>query len=575
MKNAIFRLLLLCCMLLPVVGFAQQYTSTNKKAIKAYEKAQQAYNQRNDDVAEAALKVAIDKDPSFIEAHMLLGDIYIDAGKVDEGIGALRKAIEINPDFYPANFFFLAELEYANADYESALPHYKTLLTYPKLDPKMEDRARFGVESCILSVNSMRNPVEFKPENMGQAINTELPEYFPCITADDHTLMFTRRLNDQRTITGYNEDFFIATKRAGKWQLARSVGSPINTINNEGAPTLAPDGATVVFTACAGDDGYGKNRVGLGSCDLFLTRRQGQRWTPPINLGSAINSVRWETQPSLSADGRTLYFIRGSFTRSGVKGQDIYVSHRDEQGKWTKAEPLGNTINTPGREVSVHIHPDGRTLYFASDGHPGLGGLDLFVSRKDSNGNWQTPINLGYPINTNRDENSLLVGANGEVAYFASDRDGGKGELDLYTFTMPPHLRPAKVTYMQGRVHEKGTKNPIGAKFELVDVATGELVASSVSDRSTGEFVVCLPANREYALSVEHPDYLFWSEHFSLKKPASAKRPYIKDVPLSKPVVGEVVVLKNVFFETAKYDLKPTSTAELDFLTDYLTKNRS
>lgn len=574
MRAFISRLsVVLCLLALPALALAQDYSSSNKKAIKSFEKGQQAYQSHNLELSEIALLMALDKDDEFIEAHILLSDVYIEMGKHNEAIDALTNAIAIDPNFYPNNFFFLAELEWAQGQYTSAEQHFSKFLSFTERTPEMVTRAQFGVKSCKFALHAKQNAVHFHPTNLGPSINTDMPEYFPCITADDRTFMFTRRLNDERTMSGYNEDFYVSRKLANKWQKARNIGAPINSIQNEGAPTLAPDGASVVFTACAGIDGYGKQRKGLGSCDLFLTRRTGANWMRPINLGGAINSPHWETQPSLSADGRTLYFIRGKYTREGVKNQDIYMSQRNDQGEWTRAKKISENINTPGREVSVHIHPDGRTMYFASDGHPGMGGLDLFIVRKDSNGQWGTPKNLGYPINTHKDENSVLVNAAGTLAYFASDREGGMGDLDLYQFPLAKELQPATVTYMQGRVHEKGTMKPLGAKFELIDVATNEVVAGSRSDNVTGEFLVCLPAKREYALSVDHPDYLFYSEHFSLTNDASIRRPYVKDVPLSKPKVGETVVLKNVFFETAKFDLKDKSRAELDFLVAFLKRN--
>ncbi|MFM8242796.1 MAG: TolB family protein, partial [Crocinitomicaceae bacterium] len=218
------------------------------------------------------------------------------------------------------------------------------------------------------------------------------------------------------------EDFFYSNFVENEWTKSIALPKNINTENNEGAPSIAPDGKGLIFVGCSDASGqyYGPNRTGKGSCDLFFTKKIGARWTDPVNLPGKINSANWETQPSLSADGKTLYFIRGVRGKDGKRNADIYVSFLQNDGTWGEARPLPNHVNTPQAEESVHIHPDGKTLYFASRGHIGMGGSDLYVTRLDENGNWSKPENLGYPINTLYDENSLMVSPTGEIAYFAS-----------------------------------------------------------------------------------------------------------------------------------------------------------
>jgi outer membrane protein OmpA-like peptidoglycan-associated protein len=351
----------------------------------------------------------------------------------------------------------------------------------------------------------------------------------------------------------------------------------INTVMNEGAPTIGPDGRSLVFVACSdlsGDNDYGENRTGRGSCDLFITKRIGQRWTDPTNLPGNVNSGSWESQPSLSADGKTLYFIRRVSKKGEPKDMDIFVSRLLDNGQWTTPERLPNYINTPFEEESVLIHPDGKTLYFASRGHIGMGGSDLYVCRMTDKGTWSAPQNLGYPINTRFDENSLLVSADGEIAFFASDREGGFGDLDIYEFELPEEFRPTKTLYFEGMVFDVTTKKPLPGKFQLIDLKTGKEVIYSEADKISGEFMVSLPVNREYALNVSYPGYSFFSKNFNMTNPEGLEAIHM-DVPMV-PLTSDIPVeLANVFFDLTKATLRPESSVELDKLLDFMTKNPS
>jgi outer membrane protein OmpA-like peptidoglycan-associated protein len=369
------------------------------------------------------------------------------------------------------------------------------------------------------------------------------------------------------------EDFYISHLKGNAWTKAEPMPSHINTANNEGAPTIAADGRSLIFIACPDPAGeYGAGRLGRGSCDLFITKKLGYSWGPVLNLPGLPNSQNWETQPSLSADGKTLYFIRGVRGANGQRSSDIYVSTLQENGTWGPGTKLPTTINSPQEEESVLIHPDGKTLYFASKGHIGLGGSDLFVSRMDDQGNWSTPVNLGYPINTKNDENSLMVSPDGEIGFFASDREGGFGDLDIYFFEMPKTVQPIKTLYFEGLVIDATTKKPLPGKFQLTNVKTGKEVIRSEADQVTGEFLVSLPINQEYALSVSYPGYNFYSSNFNMLpgQDQEAVHMNIEMVPIGSDIP---VVLANVFFDLNKTELRPESFVELNKLRDLLVKN--
>jgi outer membrane protein OmpA-like peptidoglycan-associated protein len=260
--------------------------------------------------------------------------------------------------------------------------------------------------------------------------------------------------------------------------------------------------------------------------------------------------------------------------RGGQQDADIYVSTLQEDGKWGAAVKLPANINTPYEEESVLIHPDGRTLYFSSRGHKGMGGLDIYMSRMDAAGKWGNPENLGYPINTRFDENSLMVSADGEIAFFASDREGGYGDLDIYYFEMPENLRPTKTLYFDGLVFDAETNKPVPGKFSLVDLKTGNEVIRSEADAVTGAFTVSLPVDREYALSVSYPNYHNFSAHFNMTNPDDQEAVHM-DVPLVPLTSSKPVQLENVFFDLASANLRPESTVELNKLRDLLKTNPS
>lgn len=534
----------------------QPFTGTNnKKASKLFGEALQAYTQFDSKKAIELLNKCTELDPQFVDAYMLLADIREGNEQFSEAIALYEKAIGLKPEFQ-IPYYKLAISQLANGDYGKALENlnqYKTR-NGKQIDPNKLERAyitaNFGAEA-------VKNPVPFEPKNMGAGINSPLDEYFPGVTADAKTLIYTR-LKSNRT-----EDFYISTRDANKvWQASRNMGEPINSEQNEGTISLSSDGQYVFFTGCNWPEGE-------GSCDLYFSALDGLEWKEPRNLGFPVNSRAWESQPSLSFDGKTLYF--SSARPGGMGGMDIWMSVYNK-GRWGAPQNLGPEINTPGNEESPFIAKDDATLYFTSDFHPGMGGVDIFYTRKGSNGRWEKPANIGYPINTNKDERCMAIGANGIDAYIASERPEGYGGLDLYEFELHQTARPIKTGYVQGNVFDAKSLKKLKAKIELIDLATGKTIIESVSNKVTGEFLFCLQGNKDYALNVSADGYLFYSGNFALKN-QTATEPLKLDVPLNPIIVGEKVVLNNVFFEVDKFDLKEESKVELDKLVAFMKTN--
>lgn len=565
MKN-IFSLLLI---LLLFTGNAQEYSTSNKKAIKLYTIAKESFLNFQYAEAEKALQAAIGKDSTFVEAYYLLAGTYNLRNMKEENLSILETCVRINGKTTPVVYYHLAveQLEYGM--YKEALDNFKVV----KSNIQYLSRAQLGkVENGIIRsefvINQMENPVPFVPKNMGPNINTEWDEYLPSLTADESFMIITSRIpqDGMQVMNGYSgqEDFFISENTEAGWGARKNVGPPINSKTNEGAHSMTADGKMFVFTACNRQDSY-------GGCDLYYSVNRGNQWSIPRNLGKPINTRYWESQPSLSADGRTLYFI--SNKPGGFGGMDIWVSYLDIYGEWTPPKNLGETINTDRDESSPFVHPDGQTMYFASNGMLGMGKSDVYQTRKNAENMWGEPRNLGYPINTFEDEQDLIVNAKGDKAFFSSDRLDGEGRIDIYEFPLYKDARPIPVTYVKGNIFDAKTKKKLEALFELFNVESGELIIQSFSDSENGEFLVPLPSGGNYALSVTRNGYLLYSQHFSLEAFDDPTKSWGLDIPLQPIEKGKRVVLNNVFFDTDSSNLKNESIVELNKLHVFLKQN--
>lgn len=550
----------------------KKYSSNNKRAINFLEDAQVLYERRNYEESKDFCLKALDKDPEFLEAIMLLGYLNLANNDYQGGISQFEKIIKIDPLFFDGLYMELGILYFMTEEYEKSKKYLSIYLNEKK---PSNQNAKFKAESFLNSAffasEAIKNPVPFNPENLGPGVNSELKEYLGVVSTDQNMIVFTRTIPDASSPNGFQEDFYVSYKTEQGWSKARNMGNPLNTEVNEGGHSITADGKAMVFTICEVFGNYGEGRFGLGSCDLFVSRKTATGWSSPKNLGPGINSPFFDSQPAISTNGSSIYF---SSTRKGGYGKtDIYKVEITANGV-SKPVNLGPIINTPGREEGVFLHPDGKTLYFSSTGHPGMGGADIFMSKMNEDGTWGKPVNLGYPINTSKDEIDFTVDALGEFAYFTSDREGGYGDWDIYRFKLPENIKPTPVMYMKGIVYDQSNKDPLNASFELIDLETKKVVVASESLEKTGEFLVCLPTGKDYALNVSKDGYLFYSENFTLKQTVDFS-PYEKDVPLSKPKVGNTVVLNNIFFDTDKFELKKQSESELEKLLSFLNNNKN
>jgi outer membrane protein OmpA-like peptidoglycan-associated protein len=571
------QLLLFCCCLLfgAHAGFSQKYitkeTATGK-AKSAYNEGMGHVNAREYAIALGYFERALKEAPTFIDAKFQLAETYVDLRDFFKAKQYFEEGIAIDAAYWPTAYYRLATVEWNIDQFEEAAAHADLFLKSQPQDARLRRDGERLMRKASFAAQAVKNPVPFDPQSVGDGVNTEQDEYFPCLTADGETLVFTRNVLPPNPLGQRNEDFYASRKTDGVWQTAQPIKG-VNTDLNEGAQAISPDGSWLVFTACNRDD-----EGAQGNCDIYWSQLKSSGWTTPKPFSSSINSSAWDAQPTIGADNKTIIFAS---SRPGTFGKlDLWETIRQPDGKWSKPQNLGPGINTEGDEHMPYLHPDGQTLYFSSEALPGMGGNDLFVARRQPDGSWGNPQNLGYPINTKGEEGMLVVSLDGATAYFASNRKGGKGGIDIYQFGLPPDARPQAVTYARAKVRDAVTGKPLIAKVEFTDLKTG-LSYVSASTKSDGTFLVCLPAGKDYALNVNKEKYLFYSENFNLTEIATFDKPFLFNIDL-QPVGDESaatavsnakpVVLRNVFFETGSAALRPESFAELDRLAALLAE---
>jgi outer membrane protein OmpA-like peptidoglycan-associated protein len=546
-----------------------EYTIDNKRAISHFETARQYYVLRDYARAETTMKRAIVLEPEFIEAWLILAQVYTDAGRLEESVGSYQRALELDSLFFPNALYFLGLNEMDLGWYKNARFHLQSFMAVDDIKDNLKESARKKIASCDFAIHAMENPVPFEPENLGPNVNSENDEYWPSLSADESIMVFTMLLpidaRNPLTRANRQEDLYYSRYEDGEWQPARNAGKPLNTFDNEGAQSISGNGRFMVFTACGREDGY-------GLCDLYFSVWEKGSWSVPVNMGSAINSKYSEKQPSLSVDGRAVYFT--SDRPGGLGKYDLWMSSRQSDGNWGPPVNLGEKINSREFDQSPFIHPDNKTMYFSSTGWPGMGGFDIYMSRRTSDSTWGKPVNLGYPINTHHHEEGLIVNARADMAYFSSTRLSGMGR-DIFSFALYDEAQPNRVSYMKGKVFDSQTKRPLEAHFELIDLESRKKVIESSSEAGNGEFLVVIPVDADYALNVSRPSYLFHSENFAFDKIYSRTEPFLKDIALNPIEIGERIVLRNVFYQTDSFALDVKSRVELDKVVIFMEGNSS
>ena len=537
-------------------------------------------------------------NPDNAQLNYKIGNCYLHATEKGKSLKYFIKAYELRPTIakdihykigkgYQLNYEFdKAQEEFEVHRMKLEVSETKELLELDKL-----------VAECARAKELIKTPVRVWVDNVGGKVNSKYPEYGPLITADESIMIFTSRRPSETSkemIAGsYNEDVFVSKKdENGNWTQAVSISDKINTKEHDATAGLSNDGK-ILYLYSSGNGG-----------DLYQSLLVNGEWSKPKNLGKRVNgNEAWDSGASLSYDGKELYFVSN---RDGSRGErDIWVSKWNEKrGEWGDPENVGPKVNTIYDEIGVFMHPDGETMYFSSDGHKGMGGYDIFFSKKADDGTWGKPENIGYPVNTTDDDLHFIMAANGKHGYYSSYRaDGGGDDIYMISFLgkakeplmsgednllasvaapIEEKMIQAEVeleiannlTILKGLVLDDETKKPIAATIELVDNEAQKKVSDFISDGKSGNFLISLPAGKNYGIAVNAEGYLFQSENFEIPESAGYTE-YEKVIYMKKIEVGKSIVLRNIFFDLDRSTIKPISKLELDRLIELLTENKT
>jgi OOP family OmpA-OmpF porin len=548
-----------------VLSYAQEYSTSNKKAIKDFVEADGLLHNRKFPEAILLLEGAIQKDPNFVEAHLKVASAYKTMGDDVHAKPHYYKAAELRPDTkeYYKLYYTVADYYLNEGDYENSKKFLEKIITYNPNDKVVLYRANILLSNCNFAIEAKKHPIAFNPTLMSKKVNKYFQLGYPRATADQELFLFAKRDGSR---LNQDEDIMICKKVNGEWSDPVSISDKINTPFNEGTPSISADGKVLVLGSC-------NTKNTIGSCDLYISYKRGNDWTVPENMGIKVNSNVWDSEPSISADGRTIYF---SSERSGGFGFfDIWMTTMDDNGNWTKARNVGRPINTEGKEVSPFIHANGTTLYFSSDKHPGMGGYDIFYSHKIDTSNWSNPVNAGYPLNTQLNDATIFITADSKKGYYSmyEKKDIRNAEALLYEFDVPKELKEEMIsTYAKGTVYDTETKKKLGAKVELIDLKTQRVIQSVRSDSVNGDYMIVVTKGTDYGLYVSREGYLFKSVFFDDKNPKSSE-PLSLDIYLDPVKAGKAVVLNNIFFPTSSYKLEEKSQTELDKIILFLKQN--
>jgi len=532
-------------------------------------------------------------NPNNAQLNYRIGKCYLATIQKTKSISFLEKAMSLDPQIAPDIKFLLAKGYQLNLDFDKAIQFYQEYKgsCSPELiatdGPEIEKK----INECNVGKKLVLDPARVFVDNLGSTVNSIYPEYAPLITADESTIFFTSRRdnttgekrdpNDLR----YYEDVYFSEKAGGDWSVPKNPVKPLNGSKHDATVGLSPDGQTLL------------TYKGSNGGDIYQCVLKGDVWSKPEKLPNTINTKLHESSATFSPDGRIMYFV--SDREGGFGGGDIWLSKKDKKGKWGEPSNLGATVNTKYDEEGVFMHPNGKTLYFSSQGHENMGGYDIFKTIFE-NGLWSEPVNIGYPINSADNDVFFSISASGIHGYYSSVKPDGLGEQDIYIVTFlgaekpvinntednllasqtapvsetvieaPLEIKDNQLTLLKGVITDEITTLPVGAIIEITDNDLNEVIASFESNSKTGKYLVTLPSGKNYGLAVKAEGYLFHSEHF-LIPPTTSYREVEKDIKLKKVEVGSVIVLNNIFFDFNKSTLRPDSYPELERLLKLLT----
>ena len=562
----------------------------DKKLIKSFQKGVQLLNDGKMNEAEVIFAKIIDEEPEFTEAWVASSEINYSKYKSAKDpksqnnyysryVKCLESVAKLCPSYQNYEVCYtLGKIFFSHDKLDVAKSYLKTYIDNGKKGTKYYSDAESTYHYIEQYLNLIENPVPFEPVIV-EGVSSAYDDYLPLISPDGSLALFTKAYMKKEVNSIYGDRFveeFTVSKASDDKGLIFSPGEPLpypfNSGKNQGAASISIDNKTLFITIC---EFVSRD---YDNCDIYMSTRTSDGWSELKSLGPNINGVKtWESQPSISADGKTLYFASIRESNIGFDPDnptsDIYYSTKDEKGNWTKAKNLGSKINTPGNEKSPFIHSDSQTLYFSSDGHLGIGGYDIFFS-KFRDGDWTKPVNIGYPINTKNNDLGFVVNTQGTKAYFASNKLNGKGGWDIYAIDLYKEARPEKVFLVKGQLVDDNGYALSDAKLEVKNTRTEE-VSEGVVDAETGHYAVAVTAkneNDDFLMVVKKEDYSFSS---TLIEPT--EETFEKPIEVNfevKPIeAGKSVQINDIYYATASYEINQKSYAVLNEFAEFLKSN--
>ena len=544
--------------------------SYNKKARKLFVEAQKLMNEKRPKKAEIKrlLNEAILQDDQYARAHYYLAELLIKSRKTKEAEKHLLVVEATCPELDESIYYILGSISFGNKDYAKAKQRLQKFLASNRGTSQEISEARDMLNASIFYIEGFGKPVPYDPKPV-KDISSTADEYLPVITADNEFAFFTRRTYEKPlgALTEKMFERFTLSKRNpdGTFEKGTPLPAPFNRNDNEGGATLTADNKYMYFTICRDEGGPQLN------CDIWYSVKTQQGWSEIRNAGQNINGKdTWESQPSISSDGRTIYFV--SNREGGLGELDIWKCEKDEKGEWGKAINLGPTINTPGSEKSPFFHSDGQTLYFSSTGHLGFGGFDIFFSKLDDNKQWKKPKNIGFPINSEKDDLGFFVSTDGQFGYFASDKLKGMGGWDLYSFPLYKEARPEKVMFLTGEIKNENNQLITDAKIEIKNIRTKETQTVDV-DSATGKYVALVALNDDHIMTVKKEGHAFQSTYISKDDTLNSGKPQKLNMEVQKIKTGKNYTINNINFATNSFELNEQSIRVIDEFILFLNEN--
>ena len=549
----------------------------DKKTEKIFQQGIDFLKKGSFNMAGQQMRSVIRIEPGCVDAWFVLGLVNFKnpGGNFKEAEKNFRKVVELCPAYDVYTYYYLGEIYYGQENFELAIQNLNEFIKDVDKIKTDEDynRATELLKYSNFNIEIIKNPVPFEPKVV-EGISTPANEYLPILSPDNQMALFTREIKidpnknsliqEPRT----KEKFIYSIRKDdGKFDTGEEMPEPFNLNDNEGGATLSADNNTLCYTVCKFD-----NVKKYLNCDIYISENIGGEWSQIRSLSDKINLPgSWESQPSISADGLTLYFVSDRI--GGFGGYDIYRSNKSVTGEWGTPVNLGPAINSRGNEKSPFIHTDGKTLYFSSDGLMGLGGYDIFYTKLDDKGNWSKPKNIGYPINSPEDEVGLFVSTDGTQGFFASNKYNGKGGWDLYSFDLYDAARPERVLFIKGNVKSESSAEPLKARIELKNIET-KSISEIPMDSLTGNYVAVAPFNSDYIMIVKKADHVYESKYIS-RVDSVFKTPAKIDIEMKPIELNKSYRINDIYFAFNSYDLTQESKVVLDQLMDFLNENRT